>query len=116
MEKKQPNAYLISISVLCIPLYTNIPHDKLLERLNDLVDFAFKGGNHNIRFNSNGSAYWGRKVKKKCFTARSLKTALYHLISNWIFTVGNIVIRQKNWYHNGYPLCVFSVKPLFIYI
>ena len=28
-------------------LYTNIPHDKLLEKLNDLVDFAFKGGNCN---------------------------------------------------------------------
>ena len=25
-------------------LYTNIPHDKLLEKLNDLVDFTFKGG------------------------------------------------------------------------
>ena len=50
-------------------LYTNIPHDKLLEKLNDLVDFSFKGGNkNNICFNFDGSAYWGRKSKKKCFT------------------------------------------------
>ena len=57
-------------------LYTNIPHDKLLEKLNDLVDFAFKGGNcNNICFNFNGSAYWGRKAKKemlfKAFTESS---------------------------------------------
>lgn len=77
-------------------LYTNIPHDKLLEKLNNLVDFAFKGGNrNNICFNFNGSAYWGRKAKKKCFTKHSLKVALDHLISNCYFTVGNIVMRQK---------------------
>ena len=77
-------------------LYTNIPHDKLLERLNNLVDFAFKGGNrNNICFNYNGTAYWGRKAKKKCFTKNSLKVALQHLISNCYFSVGNIVMRQK---------------------
>ena len=77
-------------------LYTNIPHEKLLEKLNNLVDFAFKGGNrNNICFNFNGSAYWGRKAKKKCFTKRSLKVALDHLISNCYFTVGNVVMRQK---------------------
>ena len=77
-------------------LYTNIPHDKLLERLNDLIDFAFKGGNYNnICFNYNGTAYWGRKAKKKCFTKHSLKQALNHLISNCYFSVGNIVMRQK---------------------
>ena len=77
-------------------LYTNIPHDKLLEKLNDLVDFAFKGGNkNNICFNFNGSAYWGRKAKKKCFTKHSLKVAINHLITNCYFSVGNIVMRQK---------------------
>ena len=77
-------------------LYTNIPHDKLLEKLNNLVDFAFKGGNrNNICFNHNGTAYWGRKAKKKCFTQRKLKQALNHLISNCYFTVGNTVMRQK---------------------
>lgn len=77
-------------------LYTNIPHDKLLEKLNDLVEFAFKGGNrNNICFNFNGTAYWGRKAKKKCFTKHSLKVALNHLITNCYFTVGNIVMRQR---------------------
>ena len=77
-------------------LYTNIPHDKLLEKLNNLVDFAFKGGNcNNICFNFNGTAYWGRKAKKKCFTKHRLKVALQHLITNCYFTVGNIVMRQK---------------------
>ena len=77
-------------------LYTNIPHNKLLDKLNDLVEFAFKGGNrNNICFNSNGTAYWGRKAKKKCFTKHSLKVALNHLISNCYFSVGNVVMRQN---------------------
>ena len=77
-------------------LYTNIPHHTLLDRLNNLVDFAFKGGDKNIiSFNYNGSAYWGRKVKKKCFSKQSLKTALAHLIQNCYFSVGNVVMRQR---------------------
>lgn len=77
-------------------LYTNIPHDKLIERLNELIDFAFKGGNrNNICFNHNGSAYWGRKSKKKCFTKQSLKVALSHLISTCYFSVGNATMRQR---------------------
>jgi hypothetical protein len=77
-------------------LYTNIPHHTLLERLNNLVDFAFKGGDKNIiSFNYNGSAYWGRKVKNKCFSKQSLKTALAHLIQNCYFSVGNVVMRQR---------------------
>ena len=78
-------------------LYTNIPHNKLLDKLNDLVEFAFKGGNrNNICFNSNGTAYWGRKDKKKCFTLKhSLKVALNHLISNCYLSVGNVVMRQN---------------------
>ena len=77
-------------------LYTNIPHNKLIEKLNGLVEFAFKGGDRNyICFNFNGSAYWGRKAKKKCFSERSLKIAIKHLITNCYFSVGNIVMRQK---------------------
>ena len=77
-------------------LYTNIPHNKLIEKLNGLVEFAFKGGDRNyICFNSNGSAYWERKAKKKCFSERSLKIAIKHLITNCYFSVGNIVMRQK---------------------
>ena len=67
-----------------------------MEKLNDLVEFAFNGGNrNNICFNSNGTAYWGRKAKKKCFTKHSQKVALTHLISNCYFSVGNVVMRQN---------------------
>ena len=77
-------------------LYTSIPHDKLIARLHELIDFAFKGGNrNNICFNNNGSAYWGRKAKKKCFTKQSLKVALSHLISTCYFSVGNVIMRQR---------------------
>ena len=77
-------------------LYTNIPHDKLIKKLNELVDFAYKGGDrNNICFNGNGSAYWGRKAKKKSFSNSSLKRAVTHLIKNCYFTVGNIVLRQN---------------------
>ena len=76
-------------------LYTNIPHDKLLNKLNILVDFAFKGRNrNNICLNSNGTAYWGHKAKTKCFTKQSLKASINHLITNCYFSVGNITMRQ----------------------
>ena len=96
MVKNQLKVYHALTSVDFSTLYTNIPHNKLLDKLNDLVEFAFKGGNrNNICFNSNGTAYWGRKAKKKCFTKHSMKVALNHLISNCYFSVGNVVMRQN---------------------
>ena len=99
-------------------LYTNIPHNKLLDKLNDLVEFAFKGGNrNNICFNSNGTAYWGRKAKKKCFTKHSLKVALNHA-SNFklLLQCRKRCHETKHWYPNGYRPCTLLGKPFFVHL
>ena len=77
-------------------LYTKIPHNKLIQRLSAIIDFAFCGGDKNcIRIASNGVAFWGKKVRGiPGFTKSALKGALRHLIVNCYFSVGNIVMRQ----------------------
>ena len=77
-------------------LYTNIPHDKLLERLDRLVDFAFKGGDKNyINISWKGYAYWGKKTNSsQGFSQNSLKNAINYLITNCYFNVGKITMKQ----------------------
>ena len=72
-------------------LGTRLPSSYVLS----LSIYIYIGNKNNICFNFNGSAYWGRKAKKKCFTKHSLKVAINHLITNCYFSVGNIVMRQK---------------------
>jgi hypothetical protein len=76
-------------------LYTKIPHDKLIQKLNDVIDQTFAGGNRNyMSFSYNGTAYWSSGKKKPSFSQNSLKQATKHLITNCYFTVGNTVMRQ----------------------
>ena len=76
-------------------LYTKIPHDKLLEQLNEVIDQTFKGGTRkNMAFSYNGTAYWTSATKKPSFTKFSLKQATAHLVKNCYFTVGNSVMKQ----------------------
>ena len=77
-------------------LYTKLPHDKLIKRLSDLIDFIFKGGDKkHIILSNKGKAYWGSNVGKKHFFSKtSLKIATKHLISNCFFTVGNMTMQQ----------------------
>ena len=77
-------------------LYTNLPHDKLIKELTDVIDFAFDGGNSKyINITHHGRAVWGKKAKHSVsFSRHSLKRAVKHLIQNCYFTVGNIVLRQ----------------------
>ena len=39
-------------------LYTKIPHDKLLFVLNEITDFAFKGGTRDYVTVYNSGAFW----------------------------------------------------------
>ena len=76
-------------------LYTNIDHANLVEKLNGIIDFAFKGGKGKvIRFNDYG-AYWSKKTTgKKFFTKNSLKAVVKHLIESCYFKIGNLVLSQ----------------------
>ena len=46
-------------------LYTKIPHQNLIDRLNQLIDFVFEGGDKNhILISKKGEAYWGKPLSK----------------------------------------------------
>ena len=77
-------------------LYTKIPHDQLIARLSQVIDFAFDGGDKNcIRLSTSGIAFWGKKRKGKVgFSKPGLKIAVRHLIENSYFIVGNVTMRQ----------------------
>ena len=48
-------------------LYTNLPHDDLLRVLNEIIDFAFDGGNRNyIGFNEY-KVFWMKNEKEEIF-------------------------------------------------
>ena len=76
-------------------LYSKIPHNLLLETLNESIDFVFKGKVENKIGFSEKSVYWTNKgVNHRFFTKESLKLAVEHLITKCYFSVGNTVFRQ----------------------
>ena len=78
-------------------LYTKIPHDKLIDVLNSIIEFVFKGGTRNFISVSNfGKAYWmkGNKSYKHRFTKESIAAAVQYIIKNCYFKLGNKLFRQ----------------------
>ena len=77
-------------------LYTNIPHDKLLSVLNELVDFCFKGSTKNYITVDNYRARWTDEPdnNKVFFTKMSLKKSIKYLLNNCFFKFGDKVLRQ----------------------
>ena len=54
-------------------LYTNIPHDDLISKLSQLIDFVFEGGDKKYILISD---------KIPCFLKNAIKVAVKHLIQN----------------------------------
>ena len=78
-------------------LYTKIPHNKLLDSLVEIIDFAFKGNSRGkISISSNGNANWVNNARKSSFVfdKSSLIEAVKFLITNCYFTVGNMLLKQ----------------------
>ena len=78
-------------------LYTKIPHNKLIDVLNKIIDFAFKGGTRKkIAINRNGTAYWAgnSKSSSRCYTKESVINAVSFLIRNCYFKFGDKLFRQ----------------------
>ena len=79
-------------------LYTKIPHDKLLEVLEKIIDFVFKGGTRKkIAINRFGTAYyWVGNRQSSCnkFTKESVINAVSYLIKNCYFRFGDKLFRQ----------------------
>ena len=74
-------------------LYTKIEHSSLIEELNKIVDFAFKGGDRQYIGVNNNIAFWSSN-KHKHFSKNDIKFAIKHLICECYFTIGNSVFIQ----------------------
>ena len=78
-------------------LYTKIPHDKLIDVLHHIIDFAFKGGTRKkIGISRNGIAYWVscRKPTPFAYTKDLVANAASFLIKNSYFKFGDKLFRQ----------------------
>ena len=78
-------------------LYTKIPHDKLIEVLNQIINFIFKGGTRKIIVvNKSGIAHWANKTNKiyNNYTKESIIKAVSFLIYNCYFNLGGKLFKQ----------------------
>ena len=76
-------------------LYTKIPHELLIEALNSIVDFAFKGGLANAVYVNKYGASWRNSAGARVYKICDIKKALKYSIENAYFQAGNLVFRQK---------------------
>ena len=76
--------------------YTKIPHDKLLYVLNEITDFAFKGGTRDYVTVYNSGAFWLRSKSKtgRSYSVQEIKSCLEFLINNSFFQVSSKIFRQ----------------------
>ena len=74
-------------STLC----TKIPHDKLLYVLNEITDFAFKGGTRDYVNDYNSGAFRSGSQSKtgKSYSLQKIKSCLEFLINNCFFHAGS---------------------------
>ena len=78
-------------------LYTKIPHDKLIDVLNKVIEFVYKGGTRNrISIHKSGNASWvkGSTKSSPFYTKESTIAAVSYLIKNSYFKLGNKLFRQ----------------------
>ena len=77
-------------------LYTKIPHDKLLNVLFEITEFAFRGGTRKYIAVYNSGAYWSNSKDSngRCYSLQQIKSALQYLLNNCYFQVGSSIFRQ----------------------
>ena len=82
-------------------LYTKLPQDDLIANLNNIVDFAFCGGNDKKDGNrkyltvKKSSTFWSKKKHgTNSFTKQQIKLLVLHLIKETYFQVGNLLFKQ----------------------
>ncbi len=77
-------------------VYTKIPHEKLLDVLNEITDFCFQGGAHELISLSNNNACWVSKNNRSGlrFSKLLFKDGLEYLLNNCFFTCGSKIFRQ----------------------
>ena len=76
-------------------LYTKIPHNLLIQALNEIIDFCFKGGISKAVYVTDNGASWRESEGTRAYSKSLIKLALKYAIDNSYFHVGNKVFRQK---------------------
>ena len=78
-------------------LYTKIPHNLLIEALEEIIDFVFRGGTAYYILVDDFKAVWVKKKNSsndRIYSKDNIKRAVRYLISNSFFQVGGTVFRQ----------------------
>ena len=78
-------------------LYTKIPHEKLLDVMNQITDFCFQGGAQELISLSKNNACWVSRNNRSSgvkFSKTLFKEGLEYLLNNCLFTCGNKIFRQ----------------------
>ena len=110
IQDKQPvikairnlNKHKVAKSVMTFDFstrYTKIPHDKLKDVMNELVDFCFKGCyDSNLLINDYG-AFWshGKSKDTNCLRLSKIqvKLAISYLLDNCYFRIGDAIFKQR---------------------
>ena len=76
-------------------LYTKIPLDDLKEKLNEIVDKAFKGGHNKYIQITSKTARWFHSKKNESFTKEDIFSMIDLVIDNSFFKFGDKVFRQS---------------------
>ena len=82
-------------------LYTKLEHDDLIQNLNEMVDFAFKGGkkkqqNRKYITVTKYATFWSKNKRgDESFTKQQIKQLITHLIKETYFQIGNLLFRQR---------------------
>ena len=77
-------------------MYIKIPYDKLRHVLNEITDFAFKGGIRDYVTVYNSGTFWSRSKSKtgRSYFLQEIKSCLDFLINNSSFQVGSKIFCQ----------------------
>ena len=76
-------------------LYTTLPHNLLIEVLNDLIGFVFKSKiKEKLGFSESSVYFTSKGVGNRFFTQDTLKETVSYLIQKCFFTIGNLVFKQ----------------------
>ena len=76
-------------------LYTKIPHDLLLQALDEVVEFCFKGGVAEAVYVNKYGVTWRHSSGTRVYSKMAIRTAIKYAIENAFFQVGDKVFRQK---------------------
>ena len=100
-------------------LYTKIPHNLLIEALDEIIDFVFRGGTAYYISVDDFKAVWV-KNKNACigraYTKDNIKQGVRYLISNAFFSGRRYCIPTDYRYPHGLRPCPIFCEPVPIYL